>query len=72
MTVFRFSVVIMSALLLSPGAALAAAHHLSVPGTLSAWWIIPFAGMLLSIAVMPLAAHVFGSTTGARYRFSGR
>ena len=59
MTVFRFSVVIMSALLLSPGAALAAAHHLSVPGTLSAWWIIPFAGMLLSIAVMPLAAHVF-------------
>ena len=49
----------MSSLLLAPCAALAAADHLSVPGSLSAWWIIPFGGMLLSIAIMPLTAHVF-------------
>ena len=59
MTQFRFVIIIMSALLLAPCAALAAADHLSVPGTLSAWWIIPFGGMLLSIAIMPLTAHVF-------------
>lgn len=59
MTLFRFFIIIMSALLLAPCAALAAADHLSVPGTLSAWWIIPFGGMLLSIAIMPLTAHVF-------------
>lgn len=59
MILFRFLIIIMSTLLLAPPAALAAADHLSVPGTLSAWWIIPFGGMLLSIAVMPLTAHVF-------------
>ena len=59
MTRFRLAILIMSALLLAPCAALAAADHLSVPGTLSAWWIIPFGGMLLSIAIMPLTAHVF-------------
>ncbi len=59
MTLFRFAIIIMSTLLLAPSAALAAADHLSVPGTLSAWWIIPFGGMLLSIATMPLTAHVF-------------
>ena len=59
MTLFRFVTLIISVLLLAPCAALAAADHLSVPGTLSAWWIIPFGGMLLSIAIMPLTAHVF-------------
>lgn len=59
MTLFRFALLIMSALLLAPCPAFAAADHLSVPGTLSAWWIIPFGGMLLSIAIMPLTAHVF-------------
>ena len=59
MTLFRFAILIMSTLLLAPSAALAAADHLSVPGSLSVWWIIPFGGMLLSIAVMPLTAHVF-------------
>ena len=59
MNLRRFSSCLLSALLLTPSTALAAADHLSVPGTLSAWWIIPFAGMLLSIAVMPLTAHVF-------------
>ena len=59
MTRFRLAFLIMSSLLLTPCAALAAADHLSVPGSLSAWWIIPFGGMLLSIAIMPLTAHVF-------------
>ena len=59
MTLLRFTSVILGLLLLCPNAALAAAEHLSVPGTLAAWWIIPFAGMLLSIAILPLTAHVF-------------
>ena len=59
MTRFRLAILIISALLLAPCAALAAADHLSVPGSLSVWWIIPFGGMLLSIAIMPLTAHVF-------------
>jgi len=54
-----------TAVLWAPGAALAA----EVDGRqLSAWWGAPFAGMLLSIAVMPLAAprvwhHHFGKIT---------
>lgn len=59
MNLLRLSAYALSALLLTPYTALAAADHLTVPGTLSAWWIIPFAGMLLSIAIMPLTAHVF-------------
>ncbi|EFK97460.1 conserved hypothetical protein, partial [sediment metagenome] len=43
----------LAALLLASGSAAAA----EVDGAaLAAWWGIPFAGMLLSIAVMPLAA----------------
>ncbi|HZF60209.1 MAG TPA: sodium:proton antiporter [Desulfovibrio sp.] len=59
MNLLRLSAYALSALLLTPYTALAAADHLTVPGTLSAWWIIPFAGMLLSIAVLPLTAHIF-------------
>ena len=41
----------------SAGSALAAAEALSIDGAqLSGLWIFPFAGLLLSIAVMPLAA----------------
>ena len=48
-----------SALVL-PGAALAAAGHPTIPGSeLSAVWVIPFACMLLSIAIMPLALPHF-------------
>lgn len=59
MNLFRLSAYALSALLLTPYTALAAADHLTVPDSLSAWWIIPFAGMLLSIAILPLTAHVF-------------
>lgn len=59
MNLLRLYTYTLSALLLTPSAALAAADHLSVPGSLSVWWIIPFAGMLLSIAIMPLTAHTF-------------
>jgi Na+/H+ antiporter NhaD/arsenite permease-like protein len=51
---------------LAPRAAIAAALLLGLPGLaaaaeidgarLSAWWALPFAGVLLSIAIMPLAA----------------
>ena len=48
-----------SALVL-PGAALAAAGHPTIPGSeLSAVWVIPFACMLLSIAIMPMALPHF-------------
>ena len=59
MNLLRLSAYALSALLLTPYTALAAADHLTVPGSLSAWWIIPFAGMLLSIAILPLTAHIF-------------
>ncbi|WP_298831269.1 sodium:proton antiporter [uncultured Piscinibacter sp.] len=58
--------VALAALLLASGSAAAA----EVDGAaLAAWWGIPFAGMLLSIAVMPLAAprvwhHHFGKIAG--------
>ena len=47
--------------LLAPTLALAAGgHHPTIPGPeLSAVWVIPFACMLLSIAIMPLAAPHF-------------
>ncbi|WP_300882659.1 sodium:proton antiporter [uncultured Desulfovibrio sp.] len=46
--------------LLLPGAAMAAAGHPTIPGAeLSAVWVIPFACMLLSIAIMPLALPHF-------------
>ncbi len=46
--------------LLAPEAALAAAGHPTIPGAqLSAIWVIPFACMLLSIAIMPLALPHF-------------
>ena len=47
--------------LVLPGAVLAAGgHHPTIPGPeLSAVWVIPFACMLLSIAIMPLAAPHF-------------
>ena len=45
--------------LLSPCLALAAAGHPAIPGAdLSGIWGIPFACMLLSIAIMPLALPV--------------
>lgn len=59
MILLRLYAYTLSALLLTPSAALAAADHLSVPGSLPVWWIIPFTGMLLSIAIMPLTAHTF-------------
>jgi Na+/H+ antiporter NhaD/arsenite permease-like protein len=49
----------------------AAAHAVEFDGaSLSAWWGIPFAGMLLSIAILPLAAphlwhHHFGKISAA-------
>ena len=50
---------LLSALVL-PGAAMAAAGHPTIPGSeLSAVWVIPFACMLLSIAIMPLALPHF-------------
>lgn len=46
--------------LLAPEAALASAGHPTIPGAqLSAIWVIPFACMLLSIAIMPLALPHF-------------
>lgn len=46
--------------LLAPEAVLAAAGHPTIPGAqLSAVWVIPFACMLLSIAIMPLALPHF-------------
>ncbi len=48
------------ALLILPCAALAAEGHPTIPGAqLSAVWVIPFACMLLSIAIMPLALPHF-------------
>ena len=61
-----FPLAAFSAFLLSPCLALAAAGHPTVPGTeLSGLWVIPFACMLLSIAVLPLTLpavwhHHFG------------
>jgi Na+/H+ antiporter NhaD/arsenite permease-like protein len=54
-------------LLLCPGAAAAADFD---GGRLSAWWAIPFVGILLSIALMPLLApnfwhHHFGKVSAA-------
>lgn len=62
---FSFFSVLVAALLL-PCAAFAAAGHPTMPGAeLSAVWVVPFACMLLSIAIMPLAMphiwhHHFG------------
>ncbi len=43
-----------------PDLALAAGHHPSLPGAqLSIVWVVPFACMLLSIAIMPLACPHF-------------
>ena len=45
---------------LLPGMAFGAADHLHLDGALlSGIWVIPFVCMLLSIAIMPLAAHHF-------------
>lgn len=53
--------ILMGALaLLAPEAASASAGHPTIPGAqLSAIWVIPFACMLLSIAIMPLALPHF-------------
>jgi hypothetical protein len=40
--------------------------------TLSVLWAVPFAGILLSIALMPLLAPISGTTTSARWRRPGR
>ena len=46
--------------LVAPEAAIASEGHPTIPGaTLSAIWVIPFACMLLSIAIMPLALPHF-------------
>ncbi|MBQ9405923.1 MAG: sodium:proton antiporter [Desulfovibrio sp.] len=52
--------VIMCAVLCLPGVALASGGHASIPGAeLSVVWAIPFACMLLSIAIMPLTIPHF-------------
>lgn len=51
---------IFTALLCHPVSALAAQGHPTVPGAeLAVYWVIPFACMLLSIAIMPLLAPHF-------------
>jgi len=61
-----FQAIALAAAPLSPCPALAAVAHPSVPGAeLSGIWVLPFACMLLSIAIMPLALpaiwrHHFG------------
>lgn len=64
---FRLLVAMMTTLMaLAPVSALAAGGHLDLDGaSLSVMWVIPFACMLLSIAIMPLAVpaiwhHHFG------------
>lgn len=55
-----FAILVGALSLLAPEAALAAAGHPTIPGAqLSAIWVIPFACMLLSIAIMPLALPHF-------------
>ena len=62
-------VAVMSATLLAMAPALAAAPGAQIDGAqLSALWVVPFAGLLLSIAIMPLAApflwhHHYGKIT---------
>ena len=58
MMIFRRTAPLMAAaaLLLLPGMAMAA----DVDGaTLAVWWGVPFAGILLSIALVPLLAPIF-------------
>jgi len=51
---------IVAALVLPDAALAAGGHHPTIPGPeLSAVWVIPFVCMLLSIAIMPLAAPHF-------------
>ena len=51
-----FPPAVSAVLLLAPCPALAAAGHPAMPGAELSWlWAVPFAGMLLSIAIMPLA-----------------
>lgn len=45
------------AVLLSPGLAVAAEAHELSGATMSLWWALPFAGLLLSIATGPLLFH---------------
>lgn len=52
----RTAAVVTALLLLSPGIAAAAEFD---GARLSVWWSIPFVGILLSIAVMPLLAPIF-------------
>lgn len=57
---FRITAFTLLAALLLPCVALAAEGHPTIPGSqLSIYWVIPFACMLLSIAVMPLAMPHF-------------
>lgn len=51
---------LLSTLILPTVTLAAGGHHPSIPGAeLSAFWVIPFVCMLLSIAIMPLAAPHF-------------
>lgn len=63
---FSSRVILLATLLLCPLSAFAAAPD---GATLSAWWGVPFAGMLLSIALFPMFAasfwhHHFGKIAG--------
>ena len=50
----------------SPGAPAVDGRHLNL------LWAVPFIGILLSIAIMPLAAQASGITTSARSLPDGR
>lgn len=65
---FPFLLTFFLLLISQPAFAQEAAHHGVDGGTLSIWWIIPFAGILLSIAIFPLVApdfwhHHFGKVS---------
>jgi Na+/H+ antiporter NhaD/arsenite permease-like protein len=51
------AVALFAAIFTNPALAASGAPHID-GAELSAWWIIPFCGLLLSIAIMPLAAPV--------------
>jgi Na+/H+ antiporter NhaD/arsenite permease-like protein len=65
------AVAALAMLVLGTTAAMAAGADTSLPGAqLSGWWAIPFAGLLLSIAILPLATptlwhHHFGKISAA-------
>lgn len=55
----RFFLPLLALMLLLPSVAFASAEHLAFPKTMELYWAIPFACMLLSIAICPLAVPHF-------------